>query len=217
MNATAILLVAAAMTCPWSKASRWSSCESTVIYLPCTPTYVPCTPKPVAVNPRVAEVVAESQPDPSVAENVSATEEEVDALEEVKAEEDLVTEPVGFNYPSALSLGHMALDWGVATIGAGTLMPTTPYIGGYGRGFPGGFGNGAGSYNDPSENFNDFPTIINQITIINNNCGIKPDPAPVPEPASIMVWLGVLGAAGCFLRRRPTPGKEDPSIADASV
>ncbi|MFO0945444.1 MAG: hypothetical protein U1D30_05780 [Planctomycetota bacterium] len=202
MNATAIMLVAAALTCPWSKASRWSSCEPTVIYLPCTPTYVPCTPAPVAVTPQVAEVVAETQPDPTVAENVAATEEEKDAVESVKAEEEIVTEPVAFGYPSALSLGHMALDWGVATIGAGTLMPTTPYVGSYGRGFPrGGFGNGNGSVSDPTDNINDFPTIINQITIINNNNN-SPGPSPVPEPASVLVWMGVLVAVGYFVHRR---------------
>jgi hypothetical protein len=145
-------------------------------------------------------VQAEAQQE-VVAENASLEEE--DPIANVAAEdEEIVTESVAFT-STPLNLGHMALDWGVATIGAGTLMPTTGILGIGGVGFPGG-GNGGGSYaNDDVQPY--IPSIVNQITIINNGIVDPGDPTPVPEPATVLVWL----ACGLFLvgwlRRQKRP------------
>lgn len=202
MNAL-VLLTAGLFCCPWTQTVRYRYCEPTVIYMPCTPTYVRCEPAPVTAP--VAQVVAETKKEEIVAENVAAVEEE-DSLENVAAEEELVTEPAGFTYPSALTLGHMALDWGVATIGAGTLMPTTGILGVGGLGFPGNGANGSGGGGFVNDDFNPYvPPINNQVTVINNNCNHPAEPAPVPEPATILIWL--VGAVYLlhYYRRHPKP------------
>lgn len=160
---------------------------------------------PAPVCAPVAEVVAESQA-PVVAENVVATEEvkvEDPALAAVSAEEDIVTEPAGFAYGSALSLGHMALDWGVATIGSGTLMPTSGIMGFGGGYFPRGWNNGNGG-DSGSPGSSGPPVIVNQITIV-NNVGCPQPPTAIPEPAAVLTWLVLLGLSPLVIKRLRSP------------
>jgi hypothetical protein len=146
-------------------------------------------------GPTVAEVVNECAP--AVAE-----EKKEEDLEAVSAEEEdeLATEFVDFA-PPAPYRGDLALDWGTASIGAGTLYPTPQgFMGGGGGFFPWGSGTGSnGSFVAP----NVPPTVINNIiNNTNNNNGGGGGPNPIPEPASIAVWAvgGLL--AGYVARRR---------------
>lgn len=188
-----MLLVAASVACPWSRNTTrtYYWCEPTPVYVQCQPA-PPCTyPSTMVVGPVVAEVVEETQ----VTSNVKA-EEKVD--DPAANEEESVTEFASLSEPTPYAGGDMALDWGVASIGAGTLYPTPPYSsGGAGLfGLPRGSGSSSGDFFSQS-----YPTIINN-NIINNNNGGNPGPNPVPEPGSVAIWSTILAAVGYGMTRR---------------
>ena len=144
---------------------------------------------------------------------VSGVTEEVKAVEDsnattavvaTEAEEDEdATEFVNFSDPAPYSGGDLALDWGVASIGAGTLYPNQQYVATGGGGFFGGGGNNGGS-----DSF--YPGVPNTVinnTIINyfyNTGGPGPGPDPVPEPATLGIWIvgGVATLAWLNRKRR---------------
>lgn len=192
-----MLLAVASIACPWTRNTcrtyYWS--EPMPVYVTCQPTPVCTYPSTMVCGPVVAEVceetkeVAVKEEDP-VTEAVAATEEE-------EEDEEDVTEFVDFSAPGTYGGGDMALDWGVAAIGAGTLYPTPQGFTGGGGFFPWGSqgtSTDGSTYVAPSVP----PTIINNI--INNNTTNVVN--PIPEPASILAWGAAMTGAGFFLWRR---------------
>lgn len=236
-----VLLILAAVGNPWARPNPcWQpcyvqACQPVTVAVPCgTVIWEPvCCETVVRVvesggttsaQEEITAVVAEEKVDEAVTENAVAeesTEEEDDNLENVAAEEsDLINAAFGAGTTS-LGLDHMALDWGVAQTGLGTLYPTpgisSPLGGGGGFGNP--FGNGFGSGNDdgstyyPGVNTSDpfiiienDPIIQNIVNVINNNCntGSHDGGNQVPEPMSMIIWaLGLgLGARRLWSRRK---------------
>lgn len=173
-----------------------TDCNGQPIFLPTTPVSTTVPPATDFAKAQVEEVAAETDK----AQTTAAAATDPEAVTENVA----VTEPAGLSLP-ALSLGHMALDWGVSSIGAGTLMPT-PGLLGMGSGFfPRGFGNGNNGTNGSSQGSWSNPVIYNVIN--NGNCvppcpGPPPGPpCPVPEPFSLLIWAVALGLAGWRIAR----------------
>lgn len=192
-----LLLAAASLACPWSRNTvrTYYWCEPTPVYVTCQPTPCYVYPSTMVCGPEVAGVVAEAKAveDPALAK-ASAEEAE---------ESDL--EFVNFSAPAPYTGGDLALDWGVASIGAGTLYPNQPYVNAGAGGFFGGRGGGGnGDSFLPGVSY----TIINN-TIINNiiNNGGGPGPDPIPEPAAVAVWLFGGSAALYWLHRRRSAGR----------
>lgn len=193
-----MLLIAASVACPWTRSTTrtyyWT--EPTPVYVTCQP--VPsCTyPSTMVYSPEVAQVVEEAK-----AVEADPEETALAAAAGDETEED-ATEFMSFSDPAPYNGGDLALDWGVATIGAGTLYPNPPYLTG---GAAGGFLGGRGGGDDPT--FFPSPPDVNVINIINNNiinnCGDHPPgPQPVPEPATLAIWLLAGGGGAIWLRRR---------------
>jgi hypothetical protein len=125
----------------------------------------------------------------------------------------------GFN--TGLGLDHLALGWGVSTIGNGTLYPT-PLRNGYGGGFGGigGLGSSTGSSGTTTPSGSSVTYIVNNNSNSNSNSNsntlppflIPPPiwtppphntPQGVPEPASVLVWGAVgLAALAWGVRRK---------------
>lgn len=210
---SALLAVAVATvgSC-WSRPAPVVYCEPVVVYTPCTPVYVPCRPvthscQSTPLAPVVAETeevkaeLAEDKPLDPVTEVAKA--EETEGAEDESALQNVSdTEAIGFGTPG-LDLGHLALDWGVSSIGSGALYPSAPppISGGGGGGIFGGGGSGSGSDSGARGGATSasgaFPQVINNITIINNNNNSGGGGGdPVPEPLSLAIWGAGLGAIG---------------------
>jgi hypothetical protein len=185
-----MLLVAASVASPWAKNNcrsyYWT--EPTPVYVTCQPTPVCTYPSTMVCGPVVAEVCEETPTEPVKAE------EPVKAVSAEEEETEDETEFVSFGAPAPYRGGDLALDWGVASIGAGTLYPQQPYAVQSGGFFP--WGRGVGSSNGDVIYPGSPSTIINNI--INN----YPQPNPIPEPASILAWGVGLLAIGLLARRR---------------
>lgn len=164
---------------PWAAETvYYSSCEPAPVYIPYTPPAVTIPPTQSVAAQEVTDVAAEKAE--AVTENIAAT--------------DPILEPVGLTLPS-MNLGHLALDWGVASIASGTLLPTPGIQIGTGLGgFP-FFGRGGLGTNNGSS-----PIIYNLIV---NNVGATGGTtvAPVPEPGSLAVWM-VAGVGALWHWRR---------------
>jgi hypothetical protein len=187
------------------------------VYLPYQPVSATLPPPPKVAAAEVNEVVAENA-SANVAESAQATTQAAanDTVTENVAANEIVTDPASFSL-RALTLGQLALDWGVATIGSGTLMPTPgiPLGSGLGGFWPRGYGNNNNSSGGLSAA--GYPIILPIVpNIINNNINNNfdpgcpcppppcPGPSPVPEPVSLVLW-GVIWATlavGAILRRR---------------
>jgi hypothetical protein len=165
----------------WSKPEP-AGCEPAPVYLPYAPVSTVLPAPATAPAAEVSEVAAETAAaDPAVTEETAAQEQ--------------VLEPARLSLPN-LSLGHLALDWGVATIGSGTLVPQTP--GFNGAGFFPGFGRG-GNGSSGSGAFPGYGPVI--YNVINNNGPTPPPPNPVPEPSAVAVWCVALVFAVGIVRR----------------
>jgi len=206
-----MLLAMASVAGPWSQNScrtyYWS--EPMPVYVTSQEvsncgTYTPA----MVCGQEVAQVCEESK---SVAANASAKEEEKSTVAasatetDPAADEESVAEFVNYSAPASYGGGDLALDWGVASIGAGTLYPNAQNLSGGGA-FPfmRGWGNGSnGSSGGSSASVTPSPIII--YNIINNTTtggGGGNGGHPVPEPASIAAWsIGVL-AVGFLVHRR---------------
>ena len=109
---------------------------------------------------------------------------EVAAEEEVEEEDS--TEFVGLSTPMPYSGGDLALDWGTASIGAGTLYPTQPYAVQSGGFFPWGRGFGNSGSGDiiypgsPSTVINNIINIIGNINKFNRIIKVR---------VRLMFWL----------------------------
>jgi hypothetical protein len=184
---TWVMAVALTAGVLWSKPEP-AGCEPVPVYLPYAPVST-AMPAPAALPAaEVSEVAAEAAvADPAVTEEVAAQE--------------AVLEPARLSLPN-LSLGHLALDWGVATIGSGTLVPQTPGFNG-GMMFP-GFGRGGNGSGGGSGFFPGYGPVI--YNIINNNGPTPPPPHPVPEPATIAVWCATLAFTAAIVRRSKKRG-----------
>lgn len=204
MNAL-IMVALGVVSCPWGRSHCVTYCEPAVICLPCAPVVW------VEVETRIVEesAPAEVGEDPienAVSEVAESTAVEDGLVTELLVDQEIVTEPAGLTFPSSFSLDGLALDWGVATIGSGTLFPTTS------TSFSGlgGIIGSRGSAGDsaailvPAGNGN----LTQIITNIVNDIGASPapivnvtlqtptpDPSPVPEPLSLAVWLLALCVA----------------------
>ncbi len=200
-----MLLVAASVASPWEKNNcrsyYWT--EPTPVYVTCQPTPVCTYPSTMVCGPVVAEVCEETKTEP-----VKAEEPVKEVAAEEEEEDEDSTEFVGLSTPMPYSGGDLALDWGTASIGAGTLYPTQPYAVQNGGFFPWGRSNGSDSGDivypgSPS-------TVINNI--INN---YNRDPNPIPEPASILAWgvgllvVGLLGLRRQRMKKVMVPAKFD--------
>lgn len=157
-------------------------CQPVQVYCPCTPVFVQApieTPQAVAVEKAVA--------DEEVAEAVSARQS--------------VLDPAGLRF-KGLNLPDMALDWGLATIGPGTLHPTN-----YAIASSSGFFPGSGSTGSSASGLErSVITIVQPQTPIvppGTIIGPGPDKPVVPEPTSVAIWtlLGI-GGMGILRRRR---------------
>lgn len=175
---------------------QWG-CEAPPIYLPTTPASTQVPPATRFAEAEVAEVAAETEETAALA-----------VTENVAAEQ--VLEPTGLSLP-ALNLGHLALDWGVGSIGAGTLMPTPGIMTGGGGFFPGRWG-GGGFANDPGGSSSSSPVIYNVIyNSIQGSPG--PNPNPIPEPSALLVWAVVGTAAILAGMGRSKPRRDSKSLA----
>jgi hypothetical protein len=99
------------------------------------------------------------------------------------------------------TMDDMALDWGMATIGPGSLAPQPGLAGGRGGGVPGGGGRRQASTTNPAL-IPDGPSIniplpMLPVPPLNPSGGQQ----PVPEPGAIAVWL-MAGSAFALLRRQ---------------
>jgi hypothetical protein len=142
-------------------------------------------------GPVVAEVCEEVKTEPAKAE-----EPIKEAVAEEEEEEE-TTEFASFAGPAPYSGGDLALDWGTASIGAGTLYPQQPYAVQSGGFFP--WGRGVGGQSSGDVIYPGSPTTI--INNIINNYNRPPD--PIPEPASILAWsIGLLVIGLLGLRRQ---------------
>ena len=204
-----MLLVMASVAGPWSQNTcrnyYWS--EPMPVYVTSQEASNCVTYSPAMVcGQEVAQVCEETK---SVAANASAKEEDkstvaASATETDPADEESVTEFVDYSAPASYGGGDLALDWGVASIGAGTLYPNVQNLSGGGA-FP--FMRGMGSSNGSggsSASVQPSPIIIYNI-INNTTTPTKPGGGggtPVPEPASIAAWaIGAL-AVGVVVHRR---------------
>lgn len=178
----AILLLGTTLVAgPWCQPVTYVVCEPVPVYWQCTPA-ANALPAKTTVSAAVVEDVA--------AETVEAA---------ATATDDPVTENVaGMTFDPAsltlrnLGLGHMALDWGVASIASGALTPTpAATFGGGGFFWPGGNRNsGGGSTVVPAVSANGNPIVLLNV---GGTTIIPPPPQPVPEPASLLTWLGLIG------------------------
>lgn len=200
-----MLLMAASVACPWTRSTTrtyyWT--EPTPVYVTCQPVPTCTYPSTMVCCPEVADVVEEVK-----AVEIDPEEKTLEAAAGEETEED-ATEFMSFSDPAPYNGGDLALDWGVASIGAGTLYPNQAYLTG---GAFGGFGGRGGGGDDPSF----FPGApdVNIIRIINNNIinnpGGGPGPQPVPEPATLAIWI-VAGVGGAYWLRRRTRRAAAPS------
>ncbi|MBY0586864.1 hypothetical protein K2X85_06790 [bacterium] len=188
-----MLLVAASVASPWEKNNcrsyYWT--EPTPVYVTCQPTPSCTYPSTMVCGPVVAEICEEVKTEPVKAE---------EPIKEASAEEEgeETTEFTSFGVPAPFSGGDLALDWGTASIGAGTLYPQQPYAAQSGGFFPWGRGN-VGSNGSGDVIYPNSPTTI--INNIINNYGRTPD--PIPEPASILAWgMGLLVIGLLGMRRQ---------------
>lgn len=230
MNAGLSMLAACFLGAPWGQPTYVTySCDPCATYVPCGTVYMPQT---VFVSDCCGNaVVVESgtkAAESSVAANASAEETVANALAEgegdpateavAATEEDKkVLKPAGLSIGPNLGLDHMALDWGSAQSGVGTLYPSPQYES-MGRGLyiPGGMfsgngstGSGGGYYYPYSQGQN-----VNNITIINNNVNDNGNDghSPVPEPISASIWFAGLGAVGSLMGLRRAREKDREAV-----
>lgn len=161
-------------------------CQPVQVYCPCTPVFVQAppidTPQAVAVEKVVAEEAEDADP-------VGVRQS--------------VLDPVGLRM-RGINLPDMALDWGLATIGPGTLYPTSYGVNTSAGGFPGGWGNNNPNAFERSviQIVQPNPPIVPPGTIIGTPPGKPPiGGEPVPEPSSVAIW-GVLATGALYLVRR---------------
>lgn len=174
-----VLLAVSAVGCPWTRSCQPVCCE-TIVILPCTPTVV------------VTETVTKEQVQAEAA--IASTDPEQPIVTEATAAEEVVTEPVGLSLPGGFPLAHMALDWGVADIGAGTLFPTSGILGSSGAGFWGNPGA------DPP--LSGFAANVPAGSICCHCISSPQTPSsPIPEPASVVGWLAVIAVGAGWMRR----------------
>jgi hypothetical protein len=207
-----ILIAATAVGCPWGHHRRMQCDAVTVVTLPCTPVCSPCwiptCPAPIVQSSPCGCVMDEVKAVAVIEEVAEATKEEqtLVAVAAKEEEDEIVTENVGLSFPGSSSLDSLALDWGVAAIGPGTLHPHSslfmPSFGGFfspnsSQGSPGTTGY------TPILTPTDCCTACvdcGDVTVIVNN---PPAPAPVPEPASLAIWATcIVGAATQAIRKR---------------
>ena len=161
---------------------------------------VPVDP-PTATAALVQDKAMTKSDDPTVTEPVNAEEDDESVLEDA-----------AFGIPGAMpghSLDHLALGWGVSTIGNGTLYPTPFGVssGGFSGWGGGGSGNGdSGNGSNQGINWNVINNVLPPINIVcpcsPPNPGTQPPPtSEVPEPSSLAAWA-LLTVAGLYVRRR---------------
>lgn len=127
-----ILVAASLVACPWSRPVYYSYpyAEPLPVYLPCTPVYR-VTPLQATSSVAVEQAVVATDMAPV------PVEKDAPVTDAVSAKEESVLEPAGFRYHRSLTLPEMALDWGLANIGPGTLWPTPGLAGQSAGGFYG--------------------------------------------------------------------------------
>lgn len=162
---------------------------------------VPVDP-PTATAAVVQDKTQANKTDESVLDAVNAEEE---------GDEESMLEDAAFGMGGRMpghTLDHLALGWGVSTIGNGTLYPT-PFGASGGGGFA-GWGGGGGGRDDGSNqgmNWNYVNNVLPPINITCPGCAppgtsvTPPGPNEVPEPASLAVWA-LLVAGGIYAKRR---------------
>lgn len=206
-----VILAASMISCPWGRPVVYTEYyyEVPMVCLPSRPVVVYSRPISPPVAAEVQEVVTENAlHEEAVAADAdaNASSDESAVTENASAEEEeLVTENAAFNQVYGLSLSELALDWGVAVIGPGTLYPNQ-----YGVASGGGFFGGSGSSNGGSGGGPWMPNCIcsrdlppTDQPIIPNTPGPNPNDAnPVPEPMSLAIWSATLFAAFLYARRQ---------------
>lgn len=160
-------------------------CRPVQVYCPCTPVFVQAPPieTPLAV---------------AVEKAVSEEAEDADPVGVRRSVLDPVGLRMGLN-----SLPDMALDWGLATIGPGTLHPTN-YAVASSAGFGPGWGNPNGNAFERSviQIVQPNPPIVPPGTIIGVPPGKPPlGGEPVPEPSTIVIWTFIAVTAISVKRR----------------
>lgn len=199
-----IILAASMLSCPWGRP---------VIYTECYYEPVPCLPaRPVVVytssiSPPVAAQVQEVVTENALHEEpvaAAATAEAAEGVTEaVSAEEAITAEPVAFQGGYGLTLSELALDWGVAVIGPGTLYPNSYAVASGGGFFGGPRGSDEGTSGIPGS----YPPFCGCIKVPPYDPGENPPPPnpndtnPVPEPMSLAIWIFAITAVGIYLRK----------------
>lgn len=202
-----VILAASMISCPWGRPVYYSHCyyETPVVCLPARTVVVHSQPiAPPVVAAEVQEVVTENavheEAIADAAADATAAEGESVAENASAEEEELVTaEAAAFQPLYGLSLNELALDWGVAVIGPGTLYPNEYGVVSSGGGFYGG--------NNGSSPSGSGGPVLPDCRCTDDVIPPPPGPTPnntnpVPEPMSIATWALALFTAFLYARRR---------------